>query len=154
MGRRGPKPRSREELHKIDSKWARFAYDHPEGPPLADNPPEWMGEHGKKEWLRIVASAEAAKMVTSWDYALLVGYCDAWHEFVLAVLKIGDELEREGKQSDVHPLLKVKDAAWKRVNSCAKELGFTPASRARIDIVNHGEETETKDEQARFFKLG
>ncbi len=154
MGKRGRKPLGKAELDRHKSRWAAYAHDHPEGPPLSDSAPSWLGKFGKAEWQRIVASAEATGVVTSWDYAMLVGYCEAWNEFVLTVHQIKDDLERPGTQSGIHPLLKVKDSAWKRVSACAKELGFTPASRARIDIVNHENEQDEPDSQAKFFKLG
>jgi len=93
--------------------------------------PEWLGEVAKAEWHRVSGPLTAAGVATGVDYAVLVAYCQAWEEFVLATKTLNFE-GRYIATNVGHPALVQQRQSMMQIRSYAQELGMTPASRSKV----------------------
>jgi len=135
MGRRGPRPATKEHL-SLHGSWRAKTRRAPK--PSAERPecPDWLKGEARKEWRRQVRILDA-KHLLSRDYqASLVMYCQAWGEFV----ECTQELQRIGARTTTtdkgnliqHPLIGVRNKACDRVMRLGREFGFTPQSELSI----------------------
>ncbi len=123
---------------------------HAVAEPLVDgrrpSPPSWLPREGKAEWRRIVAAVEAwPGWLRSTDRAALVAYCAAWAVWVEAMRDVAErgalvpgrssaDAARDGAGLVKNPSVQVARDAAVSLRSWARELGFTPDARGRIDL--------------------
>jgi len=131
MGRKR-KPNALHELAGLPGK-----RDLPEEPnlPLANEwtIPDYLRDDGLTEWNRVVPMLRACKVLSDSDYQTVVAYCLVVQEMAA--------LARAGEP--------IRGTTFTHFRSLAAELGLTPASRAKVQII--------KDEPASddaFFAIG
>lgn len=114
----------------------------------APSPPAWLPREAKAEWRRVVAAvAPWPAWLQVVDRAALTGYCAAWATFVEAakdvakrgVLVPGRSPADKARDGDggalvKNPALQIQRDASVQMRSWARELGFTPDARGRVDV--------------------
>ncbi len=110
------------------------------------NPPSWLGREARSEWRRVL---RACAMYPAWlqrvDHAVLTAYCVQWSVF----RKAAEDVEKRGplvparssadQARDEEALVKnpavqvARDAAV-QLRALARELGFTPDARQKLDV--------------------
>lgn len=109
-------------------------------------PPTWLPAPAKVEWKRVVAACAAfPTWLQEADRAALTAYCMAWATFQTAaqdVAKRGplvparssaDQARDGGVVLVKNPAVQVMRDAQAAMRQWARELGFTPDSRAKIE---------------------
>lgn len=135
MGRRGPKPKTLEELKLVGS---HHISDRKGEIPIVSGepePPEWLDELGLAHWHRMVERLRNQNLLSeSWRESLAI-YCHAYGEFEQLVNEC-QNAERicytDKGYAHVNPLFQQKDRAWERVVKIGRDYGFTPASKTGI----------------------
>ena len=132
--------------------------------------PEWLNDVGKIEWKRIIEmfnqmEANGQRVITEADQSILAAYCQAYSDLVEAIKKINEVKFKVGnfefrgniivfKRDDnsiymqVSPYETIKNKAIQIMLKCASELGFTPASRTKIQVIPIG---KNDSESERLF---
>jgi len=114
--------------------------------------PEHLGPAGRKEWSRVIKMMNSEGFAGELDRQIIYAYCEAFQEFdelVLKVAKTGPMIKTEKGNYIQSPLLSAKNRASERLVKIAKELGFSPMARARMDIM----EKEAEDEFSAFQRM-
>ncbi|WP_297520488.1 phage terminase small subunit P27 family [uncultured Clostridium sp.] len=99
--------------------------------------PKWLDDEGITEWKRIVKLLEKEnKDFTHKDIKALEGYCanySKWKRCEELLLKKGFSMviNEEGYEQQ-RPEVAIANKAQQEMRSWMKELGITPASRARM----------------------
>ena len=115
-------------------------------------PPRWLCKDGKKEYKKLVKELENAKILTNVDIGVVATVADAYVKMAQANKIIQEEgliitkLSDRGSESLIeHPATKI----YKQYNSIYKqflsEIGLSPASRAKLSIINVEKEKEKKN---------
>ena len=115
--------------------------------PIARPPaPRWMPVEARREWnrvLREVAEAGRPSWIHALDRAALIAYCMSWSMFHAAARDVAergilvpgrssaDEVDRRMVKNPSAQLM--RDSAA-HLRAWAVQFGFTPDSRARIDL--------------------
>ena len=92
-------------------------------------PPETLDDEGKREWFRVVGAMKDTGIVTRVDRTVLAMYCGLWSDYNTALRT------RESWPATNYAQLR---------NLCS-ELGFTPASRAKIVVPKQDKPTGFAD---------
>jgi P27 family predicted phage terminase small subunit len=114
----------------------------PEVAPAPPPPPSWLSPHARDEWLRVVPSLHALRLLTVLDTVPLAAYCESYATWRDAVEVLG----RLAGQDDImhglliktpdgpkpNPLTKIASCAASDMLRAAAEFGLTPVARARI----------------------
>ena len=111
------------------------------------DPPGWLGQHGKEEWVRVVRDLPKG-MVTVLDRAVLENYCaayDEWRTCLTMIKKYGRTQENNGRRFN-SPYVSQCQRARLDLNRFAAELGFTPSARSRVRS-EHGESDSDADKE-------
>jgi P27 family predicted phage terminase small subunit len=116
------------------------------GTKLAEFParPEWLTGLAAGEWDRVAAILAPTGTVQDLDTVALAAYCQTyqrWREAEAAITTHGAVYHETGKPN---PAVRQSDALLKQLRGLLAELGFTPASRGRLDSVD----PQHPDEQA------
>ena len=163
-----PAPRKPTALKLLSGSAAhdpnRINKNEPKLPVKRLEPPSFLMEEAKREWIRIVPIlCDGMKILTEADYAMLVAYCEAFGDHVRAIKELkadGDNIIRyardkltgelildaddkpivESKQR--HPSLVTKERASVRMAAFAKLFGLDPADRSRVSAQDAGEEVD------------
>jgi P27 family predicted phage terminase small subunit len=149
VGRRGPAPKptaikrssgnpGKRALNGAEPQFSRQA------PPC----PKHLAGEARKEWRRIVRElVQTPGLLQVVDRAALAAYCQAWARWVEAEQKMQApdftmiEVTDKG-YAHVNPWFQVSTQAQKQMKAFLTEFGLTPASRARIQVAERGEEDE------------
>lgn len=118
------------------------------GPP---EPPAWLSEPARAHWADVVPTI-APNAVAAVDASALGMFCEALADYLTARAIAEDEpytLDEHGRPRR-HPAHMVRDAASARLLAWARELGLTPAARARMANKVPAAEPE-KDPAARLL---
>ncbi len=98
-------------------------------------PPDWIDDGAKAEWRR--AARSAWYILTSLDRAIFTMYCETWSR----IEALEADLEKNGLTQTTprgrivpRPEVRICNAEWHLLLVALRELGFTPAARARIGI--------------------
>lgn len=147
MGQRGPTPKP-TNIKKLHGTYRADRAPKAEPKPKVEAPtcPSWLHVEAKREWKRIIDKLEKLGLVTELDRAPLAGYCQAYAEW----WKMCKEVEKHG---EVHttdkgypvqrPEVSMRDKAWDRMLKSAREFGFTPSARSRVNAI---EQTDNDDD--------
>lgn len=102
--------------------------------------PDWLAEHARKEWDRVMPDLVDRKILTDADLGGLENYC----------ICIGRVREMEAAiQADPEPdlmlkLVRVQDKAMASARQLAAELGLTPVSRSRPAMREDGDDDDSQ----------
>ena len=106
-------------------------------PGIPDAPPE-LTARAQLEWFRLVRELSSQGILTKVDRGILAMYCKAWGRWAHAedqIAETGGEIVKSPTGYPMqNPWVSVANEAGRVVLATSKELGFTPASRARIKI--------------------
>jgi len=108
----------------------------------AEQPPEWLGELAREEWLRVVGELKRLGVYHQLDQALLAGYCEAyerWRRAQEATQKHGFCYERRDQDGQIayigtYPEVSIAAKALDQMRRLAAELGITPRGRADLAV--------------------
>jgi P27 family predicted phage terminase small subunit len=112
-------------------------------------PPKDLCKIAQAEWVRVTDLMAATGVATAIDSSVLAVYCRTWAECVrlrAVTLKRGFSYEAE----ECREIVKLLAVAEDRLCKLAQQFGFTPASRARVQV-NDAKSTN-EDKGAKFFK--
>jgi P27 family predicted phage terminase small subunit len=110
--------------------------------PAIPKPPDWLPKAAKVEWRRIV---DLAGRYEGWlqavDRAALAGYCMAWATFESVARDVaengalipGRSTADRGRMVK-NPAVQIMRDESTQMRYWARELGFTPDARGRIDV--------------------
>lgn len=153
MGQRGPAPKP-VDLKILEGNPGKRDEDRsPMDLPIkAPSPPSWLDAEGRREWRRICAALDPARVLTAADRALLTVYCKQWSLFCAA----SKELDRDGIVTEGSMGQRVRHPAYSVLADCraalvqlAAQFGLSPASRARIS-----KPVASAEEQLTLFLTG
>lgn len=114
--------------------------------------PEWLDEEAKIEWDRVYKILKKEKIeFTPKDLKTLEAYCrnySKWKECENILLDKGFTFETPNGYVQARPEEAMSNKAQEKMLQCAKELGLTPAARARMGKnIASGGEVKTKEEK-------
>lgn len=113
--------------------------------------PEWLDDEAKAEWERIYKIIKKEKIeFTPKDLKTLEAYCRNYSKWKQCeeVLKNGLTFKTPNGYIQQRPEESVSNKAQEKMLQCAKELGLTPASRARMGKnISSGGEGKSKEER-------
>lgn len=132
MGTRGPAPKPLSILgetsrHGTERRGPEAAHEV-KAPPC----PRWLTPEARREWKRVVKVMTEAKTITVLDLGILASYCEAFATVERATQAIARAVER-GEDPDKAEARLLR--ATTQVRQYAMQLGFTPASRPRVNPV-------------------
>jgi len=97
--------------------------------------PSWMDNMAKTEWKRVRDLVDHDRF-NEMDLAALEAYCQAyakWKRCEIILNKEGLTFETPNGHIQQRPEVSISNTSFTNMQSIAKELGFTPASRIRMD---------------------
>lgn len=103
--------------------------------PGTPSAPSWLGHEAKAEWRRIVPQLRQRGLLEVIDRALVVAYCVAWEELVVAqreLLEQGSTSVTARGAIVAHPALKRAQVARMQLHKFGVEFGIGPAARSRV----------------------
>lgn len=112
--------------------------------------PTWLDDEAKKEWKRVykILSNEGVEFAPK-DSKTLETYCrnySKWKQCEL-ILQDGLTFQTPNGYLQQRPEESISNKAQEKMLQCAKELGLTPAARARMGKnIASGTEGKTKEE--------
>ena len=127
-------------------------------------PPSWLPKTAKAEWKRVLKSMPRG-VVTGVDVSTLEAYCQCYAEWRDAIKRLAEMAkDHRGKDQSVcssgsqgyvqvNPTLSVARYARKDMLRFAGELGFTPASRTRVRVVDDSGKNKG-DKTAQILGIG
>ena len=99
--------------------------------------PAWLDAEAKKEWKRIIKLLQAEKVdFTEKDLKALEGYCQSyarWKNCEKILQEKGYTFETPNGYVQQRPEVSISNKALQELRSYQKELGLTPAARARMN---------------------
>lgn len=107
---------------------------------ISKEPPSWLTEPQAAEWKAAVTNAHPGHL-SSLDGNVLATYCVAMTVYREAAEKIsqaGILAKGADQRVIVSPLVKVLEASGAQLLRAAAELGFTPASRSKVEVAHLG----------------
>lgn len=113
--------------------------------------PIWMNDQAKKEWRRVIKLIiEEEKELEEKDFKTLETYCVNYAKW----LKCEEILDKKGLTFETpngyvqqRPEVSIGNKAQERLLAAAKELGLTPAARARMNRNKTYEKEEEFDNE-------
>ncbi|GGN59386.1 phage terminase small subunit P27 family [Oceanobacillus indicireducens] len=109
--------------------------------------PSWLDNMAKTEWKRVLPLIDHDTF-SEVDLKALEAYCQAyakWKRSETILMKKGYTFETPNGYVQQRPEVSIAKDAFASMQTIAKELGFTPASRIRMDK-NRGEGNGRGDE--------
>src|SRR5690625_4630851 len=97
--------------------------------------PSWLDNMAKTEWRRVIPLLDKERF-NELDLKALEAYCQAyakWKRAEQALMKHGYTFETPNGYVQQRPEVSIANNALSDMQQIAKELGFTPASRIRMD---------------------
>jgi P27 family predicted phage terminase small subunit len=141
-------------MKKLEGNPGKREINHQEPQPEVVIPkcPAHLKGEARNEWNRITKELVKLKIVSNVDRAALVGYCQAWGDYIRACKEV--ETEGEVIISDKggmyqNPWVSIKNSAVDRMVRISSEFGMTPSSRSRIKI-----ETPTEEDKMTGYLFG
>jgi len=118
----------------------------PEKGELRD-PPEHIGEHGKKEWQRLAPILHGLGLLTEADYPAFEAYCQTYSRWVDAELFLQEHGSTETTTNGniiQSPVVGIANTSLQIMLKYMSEFGLTPSSRSRVSV--------TKGKENKFSK--
>lgn len=135
------RPRKPTSLRVIEGNRSKtpLPANEPKPVPIAPECPKWLLADAKKEWARLYPELEAMGLLTRIDGAAFAAYCQSYARWKQAEVAIGRAVKKGEKPGGWEKEARQRQ---KEMIACAKEFGFTPASRARVSVSKQAEEDE------------
>ena len=110
--------------------------------------PADLDDIARGEWNRLVAEGLRAKVLTSVDRAIVLMATEAFSTWRLCekALRVAGSLTYETESSDGSTIFKARPEcaigadAWRRYLTALKQLGLTPARRAKVETIDEPDE--------------
>ena len=130
--------------------------------PLAQpDPPPFLCDDAKEEWVRICGTLHAAGLMTEIDRAALAAYAAAYGRWAQAERAINRLAESGDVNSGLtiltsngnviqNPLIGIANKAKTAVVRFAAEFGMTPSARSRVSVTPQEKDAE-ENKAARHF---
>ena len=107
-------------------------------------PPLWLSEIGKEEWLKVTAELFNKNMLHQIDLRLLEAYCNALSLHIETEIMLREKgriqvfKNEDGtiKHAQAVPYQKIANDALDKALKIATQFGFTPSARATISQPN------------------
>lgn len=113
--------------------------------------PEWLDEEARKEWDRVYKILKKERIeFTPKDLKTLEAYCRNYSKWKQCEMILQDGLTFETPNGYIQqrPEESISNKAQEKMLQCAKELGLTPAARARMGKnISSGAEPKTEEEK-------
>ena len=108
--------------------------------PEIPNPPEWLTEIGKEEWLKVCGELFHKRMLHQIDLRLIEAYCNAMALHIETEMMLREKgriqvfKNEDGsiKHTQSVPFQKIANDALDRALKLATQFGFTPSARTSI----------------------
>lgn len=155
---RKPKPTAQKILEGNPGK-RRLITDAPKPARQirADDPPEWLDETGRREWLRLASELEDSDLLSNWDFATFAAYCESVSRVSLAkghLEKPEDHVYRAPNgYTQVSPWLGILERALRDMVKYGALLGLNPSERSRLSISKISRDGRTAAEKAFGLRL-
>lgn len=112
--------------------------------------PSWIDEEAKKEWKRIIKEFEENDDLKTFDLKALEGYCQSysrWKQCENVLQTAGLTFTTPNGYVQQRPEVAISNKALAEMRAWTKELGLTPAARARMKKNNDTGETVDPEEK-------
>lgn len=153
MGKRGPKPKPTAlrvfEGTRIHRPTDRTGEPTPLVSDSVPESPDWLGEHGKAEWSRMVPILHSIGCFTESDwlaFSHLCGASDRFHAARQDVAETGMFHETENGRA-INPAMKVMKEASDQIVKIGNMFGMSPSSRVGLSGVPRD---DARDDLERF----
>jgi P27 family predicted phage terminase small subunit len=135
---------------KLNPKEAKINLSQP-------TPPEFLNDHAKVEWERVIGTLYKAGLMTELDRGVLAAYCQAygrWVQAEIALARMADEDEvNKALMVTTHngtaiqnPLVGTANKAKADMVRHALEFGMTPSARSKVSANPYEEEHDLTGE--------
>ena len=113
--------------------------------------PAWLDGEASAKWKTLAPHLKKLGLLTALDLDQLAVYCRAYAEYRHAEAEIdklhGKLIETtESGRSFRNPYLEISKNAWKQMLKIGAQFGFTPASRADIEVFGDPEMSDKMKE--------
>jgi len=98
--------------------------------------PFWLSERAKTEWNRLLPILKKEGLFTNLDRTILALYCQTYSDWVELIIEMQKVKKEKGEKSQKRykELFKMSLKLLRELKSLCLELGFSPSSRARLDL--------------------
>ena len=117
----------------------------PSPPKGAPSCPDWLLPDAQDEWGRLAPQLDNLGLLTAADMTAFAGYCQAyarWKEAEEFITQHGTIFKTPSGYVQQVPQVSIAQQNLKIMQSFCSEFGLTPASRARLQVVNNDESGE------------
>lgn len=146
MTRRGPQKTPTKTLEKRGSWRAKTRSGEPEPSGKMPECPDWLDADAHTEWDRVVVELESMGIIGATDYAVLVGYCESWSHYKMAVEMLArtGPLHKPKEDGEIrrNPVVFILKDAREALLKFARELGLSPSARASVSAASGGSDTD------------
>jgi len=123
--------------------------------------PVWLQGRARAEWKRVAPQLRKLGMLTEADLAMFAAYCQAFGDYIDLTVKLGNldatTMTTEKGFIMSRPEVAHRRTAYQQMRECAREFGFTPASRSSLRLVAEVEladnDAAPTDSQGRSIEL-
>lgn len=112
-------------------------------------PPAFLSDYAKQEWLRIAPILRTQRVLTSADRAALAGYCESFALFTRSTIALqaeGDTVRSKRGKPTANTHIRIQMQALDRMHRYLRSFGLDPQSRAGI-TTPHAANPQSKHEQ-------
>ncbi len=155
MATRGPRPlpSAIKRLQGTDQP-CRMNPNEPPALPGVPEPPTFLDDIARKEWLRITPELEVRGLIEVIDLAILTTYCTAWSQLCRAERALTIEgavvVDTYGRMV-ASPHAKLAATARSQLVQASREMGLSPSSRATVTTAPRATDTKRDAVRAKFF---
>ncbi|WP_286909294.1 phage terminase small subunit P27 family [Clostridium sp. UBA1652] len=117
--------------------------------------PTWLDTEAKKEWKRIIKELDAEGEILEIDSKALEGYCQSYSKWRLCeeiLQEQGYTFTTPNGYVQQRPEIAISNKALNDMRSWSKELGFTPASRSRMNKNNSNGNSDDEEMEDMIVK--
>ena len=155
MGKRGPKPKSKRDLHASGSWRAAKRGEPPQSPKMDDlTPPKCLKDNGREWWNAIVPDKAASGLVRDDDrMALTILACcvDQYHDCLRDIAEHGLVVRESGKLPKANPAVQTASMVAATYARYSAKFGLTPLDRDGLSVPA---ESSEDPEVAKLFEKG
>lgn len=117
-------------------------------------PPEYLGDHGKKLWHTQLQQLAHLQMLTVVDLTVLGQYCKEYDIWRSAIDHINAKAEGwKNKHDQVSPAISVKDKAFKNMLQIADRFGFVASAREKLTMPQKKEQDPLEKHMSKLHSM-
>ena len=162
MGRRGPRPLTKQLLQAHGSWRANLIRNGPEAPQGRPACPAWLDRDAKAAWRYTVYWLDVMKVLSKVDRNSLTRYCQAysrWKKAELFLQKHGEMYPLKDDKGQVRcfmpwPQVAIAHKLGQTLTRLEQEFGLTPSARTRINPSVYRPQDARQREMDDFFSGG